>query len=91
MAEPPSEINGTPKRNVSLIVFFVLFALFSANVLLGKGSVEFGWNIPFLLNDVLEFLLLLLGVLFFVRAALAAERTAVEKVELDRSNQQKHA
>jgi hypothetical protein len=57
-----------------LIVFYFLFALFTLNVLLGKGRVQFGWDLPFLLGDVPEFLLLLLAAVFLMLAALSRER-----------------
>lgn len=57
-----------------LMVFFGLFALFVLNILLGKARVQFGWNLPFLLGDVPEFLLLLVAAVFLMLAALARER-----------------
>lgn len=57
-----------------LIVFFGLFSLFGLNILLGKAGVQFGWNLPFLLGDVPEFLLLLVAAVFLMLAALARER-----------------
>lgn len=64
-----------PMRRVSfnLWAFFVLAALFIANVLLGKARVLWGWDLP-LLPDVWEYLLLLLVALFFTLAALQRER-----------------
>lgn len=87
MAQSKGVAERHREKPVALYIFLVLFALFVANVLLGKGRVEFGWNIPFLLNDVMEFLLLLFGALFFVRAALTAEQAAKRKEGRDRLNQ----
>jgi hypothetical protein len=56
-----------------LIVFFILFGLFTLNILLGKASVQFGWRLPFLLGDVPEFLLLLAAAVFLMLAALMRE------------------
>ena len=52
----------------------LLFTLFCLNVLLGKARVTFALELPFLLRDVAEFLLLLLSALFFTLAALAREQ-----------------
>lgn len=52
----------------------LLFALFSLNVLLGKAQIVFAVDLPFLLPDVPEFLLLLFSALFFTLAALAREK-----------------
>jgi hypothetical protein len=57
-----------------LTIFFVLFGLFTLNVLLGKAGIQFGWDVPFLLGDVPEFLLLLVAAVFLVLAALGRER-----------------
>ena len=56
-----------------LAVFSLLFLLFWLNVLLGKARISFGWEIPFLLNDVAEYLLLLATALFFTLAAIGRE------------------
>jgi hypothetical protein len=67
--------NSAGRRgNLYLTVFFVLFALFTLNILLGKAGVQFGWNLPFLLGDVPEFLLLLIAAVFLMLAALGRER-----------------
>ncbi|MDH3230631.1 MAG: hypothetical protein OEN55_12645 [Alphaproteobacteria bacterium] len=57
-----------------LTVFFVLFGLFTLNVLLGKAVIQFGWDAPFRLGDVPEFLLLLVAAVFLMLAALRRER-----------------
>ena len=59
---------------MSLRVFFVLFLVFSLNVVLGKAEIQFGWEMPFLLEDVPEFLLLVVTAVFLMLAALAKER-----------------
>jgi hypothetical protein len=53
----------------------LLFGLFCLNVLLGKARILFSLELPFLLRDVTEFLLLLLSALFFTLAALAREKS----------------
>ena len=58
---------------INLWIFGLLFILFWLNVLLGKAKISFGWQIPFLLSDVAEFLLLLFTALFFILAAVGRE------------------
>ena len=67
---------GSARRRGSLYlkVFYVLFLVFTIDVLLGKASIQFGWNLQFLLADVPEFLLLLVVAVFLILAALARER-----------------
>jgi apolipoprotein N-acyltransferase len=57
----------------NLGAFALLFLLFWLNVLLGKAKISFGWQIPFLLGDIAEFLLLLATALFFTLAAIGRE------------------
>ncbi len=57
----------------NLGAFALLFLLFWVDVLLGKAKISFGWQIPFLLSDVAEFLLLLATALFFTLAAVGRE------------------
>jgi len=59
----------------NLGAFALLFLLFWLNVLLGKAKISFGWQIPFLLGDVAEFVLLLATALFFTLAAMGRETT----------------
>lgn len=67
--------NSAGRRgSLYLAVFFVLFALFTLNILLGKAGIQFGWDLPFLLGDVPEFLLLLIAAVFLMLAALGRER-----------------
>ncbi len=80
MTAPPdrhrNKRNGSARRRgrVSLAVFWVLFVLFGLNILLGKATVQFGWDLPLLLGDVPEFLLLLAASVFLMLAALGRER-----------------
>ncbi len=53
---------------------FVCFAVFMANVVLGKSSLVFGWKLKFLLDGTPEFLLLLISVTLFMISALLRER-----------------
>ncbi len=57
----------------SLGAFALLFLLFWLNILWGKAKISFGWQVPFLLSDVAEFLLLLATALFFTLAAVCRE------------------
>ena len=57
-----------------MAVCLVGFGLFCLNVLLGKARIVFNIDLPFLLPDVPEFLLLLFSALFFTLAALAREK-----------------
>ena len=57
----------------NLITFALLFLLFWLNILWGKAKISFGWQVPFLLSDVAEFLLLLATALFFTLAAVCRE------------------
>lgn len=72
--------DGTDRNDASrkgrgfLAVFYVLFTLFTLNVLLGKAGIQFGWDLPFLLGDVPEFLLLLAVAVFLMLAALGWEK-----------------
>ncbi len=65
--------------NKSLAAFLLLFAVFLANVLLGKARIAFGWPVPFLLGDLSEFLVLLAAAGFFVRLVLAREAAAEKR------------
>jgi hypothetical protein len=60
-------------NRANLGIFALLFFLFWLNVLLGKAKISFGWQVPFLLSDIAEFLLLLLTALFFTLAATGRE------------------
>lgn len=52
----------------------LLFLLFCLNVGLGKLRIVFALELPFLLPDVPEFLLLLFAALFFTLATLSREK-----------------
>lgn len=79
MTARPQQDQGNPANGANrkgrgfLLVFYVLFALFTLNILLGKAGVQFGWDLPFLLGDVSEFLLLLAAAVFLMLAALRRE------------------
>jgi hypothetical protein len=59
--------------NLSLAAFCATFALFAANVLLGRGHAAFGWEVPVPLDDVGEYLTLLVSALFFTVGTLIRE------------------
>ena len=60
-------------NRASLGIFALLFVLFWINVLLGKAKISFGWQVPFLLSDIAEYLLLLVTAVFFTLAAIGRE------------------
>ncbi len=62
------------RGNGYLGVFYVLFLVFTIDVILGKANIQFGWKVPYLLGDVPEFLLLLVVAVFLTLAALGRER-----------------
>ena len=64
-------------------MLFVLVGIFAANVILGKAQIALGWQIPYLLRDVPEFLLLLVAAVFFTIAALLAERDVGDNDTMD--------
>jgi hypothetical protein len=72
--KPAHDTSAKRRGGRYLAVFIVLFALFTLNVLLGKAGIQFGWDVPFLLGDVPEFLLLLVAAVFLMLAALGRER-----------------
>lgn len=61
---------------VGVILFAISFGLYVLNVLVGKASVVYGWEVLHL-GNVAEFLLLFIAAIAFIVAALHAE--AVEK------------
>ncbi len=73
MAETPPQPASQRWGKVTLLAFFVLAGLFVLDILLGKASVLFGWQLPFLLGDVGEYLVLLSTALFFTIATLIRE------------------
>lgn len=62
----------TTGERLTLIVFAVSVALYFLNILLGKASIQWGWDV-FYLGNVSEFLLLLFASIAFVAAALHRE------------------
>ena len=56
----------------ALITFFLLFALYFINVLVGKAKVSYGLNLPHL-GNVAEFLLLSVACVALIVAALRRE------------------
>ncbi len=64
-------LRGLNRANLG--VFVLLFLLFWLNVLLGKANIRFGWQVPFLLSDIAEFLRQLMTTLFFTLAAIGRE------------------
>lgn len=77
----PSPRKITTKARLTLAAFWVLFGVFVFNVLLGKAAIAFGWEGLPLLNDVAEFLLLLVAIVVFVVAALQREAASEPKAE----------
>ncbi|MBT3487750.1 MAG: hypothetical protein HOK24_19215 [Desulfobacula sp.] len=57
---------------MTLIVFAISVALYLINILLGKASIQWGWDV-FYLGNISEFLLLLFASVAFVAAALHRE------------------
>lgn len=55
-------------------ISFVCIVLFAINVLVGKAVVSLGWQAPFQLGDVAEFLLLVVAAIFFVITTLELEQ-----------------
>ena len=77
---------GTPGRG-TLAVFYAVFAVFVANILLGKARLVFGWQEVPVLNDITEFLLLLVAMVIFVVAALQREAAGAAGREPEQSNE----
>ena len=69
----PDNRNLRNLARFNLGVFALLFLLFWLNILWGKAKISFGWQVPFLLSDVAEFLLLLATAVFFTLAAVCRE------------------
>ena len=70
-AQKSNRITGKEER-ISLIICFLLFALYLINVLLGKINISYGLNLPHL-GNVAEFLLLLGACVLLIIAALKRE------------------
>jgi len=72
--KPVVDPRSARRARLLMAVCALLFLLFCLNVLLGKARISFGLDLPFLLRDVPEFLLLLSAALFFTLATLAREK-----------------
>ena len=64
--------NYSTGERLTLIVFAISVALYLINILLGKASIQWGWDV-FYLGDISEFLLLLFASISFVAAGLQRE------------------
>jgi hypothetical protein len=62
----------TTGERLTLFIFIISLALYFLNILLGKASVHWGWDV-FYLGDISEFLLLMFASITFVAAALQRE------------------
>lgn len=67
-----NSVNYSIGERITLIVFAVSLTLYFFNIILGKASVAWGWDV-FYLGNFSEFLLLLTASIFFVIAALYRE------------------
>jgi len=67
--------NYSTRERMSFIIFVVSLALYFLNILLGKASVQWGWDV-FYLGSISEFLLLLVASISFVVVALYREARA---------------
>ena len=64
--------NYSTGERLTLIVFAISVALYLINILLGKASIQWGWDV-FYLGNISEFLLLLFASVAFVAAGLHRE------------------
>src|SRR3546814_15583506 len=62
--KPVVDLRSAQRSRWLMAVCALSFALFCLNVVLGTARILFGLELPFLLPDVTEFLLLLLSALF---------------------------
>jgi hypothetical protein len=67
-------------EKISLLVCFLLFALYLINLILGKINISYGLNLPHL-GNLAEFLLLFCACVLLIIAALKRE-TAEKRFEL---------
>lgn len=84
VAEQNNKSNGKEGKG-ALITFFLLFAIYFVNVLVGKAKVSYGLNLPHL-GNVAEFLLLLVACVALIVAALkkeAAENKSSNEIKGD--------
>ncbi len=76
--EKKNNSNYSRGERLTLLIFVVSMALYLLNILLGKASIHWGWDV-FYLGSVSEFLLLLFASTTFVVAALHRERESNNK------------
>ncbi len=76
VAEQNNKTNGKGGKG-ALITFFLLFALYFINVLVGKAKVTYGLNLPHL-GNVAEFLLLFVACVALIVAALKREASEMK-------------
>lgn len=77
MSKQTSNNYSTGER-MAILVFVVSLALYFLNIILGKASVQWGWDV-FYLGNISEFLLLLTASIFFIIAALHRETKVGKK------------
>ncbi|MGW8187793.1 MAG: hypothetical protein ACWGNK_11015 [Desulfobacterales bacterium] len=70
-AKKNNQTNGKEGK-VALLTFYLLFAIYFINVLIGKAQVSYGVNLPHL-GNVAEFLLLFVACVALIIAALKKE------------------
>ena len=70
-AKQNNKTNGKGGK-VALFTFYLLFAIYFVNVLVGKAKVSYGLNLPHL-GNVAEFLLLSVACVALIVAALKKE------------------
>jgi len=73
-----SSTRARTRARYCFLAFGAVFLLFAANVLAGKAQITFDWRAPLLLNDVSEYLLLMVAALLFTLGTLFRERAAEE-------------
>ena len=71
VAEQNDKTNGKGGK-AALFTFYLLFAIYFINVLIGKAKVSYGLDLPHL-GNVAEFLLLFIACVALIVAALKAE------------------
>ncbi|MGB5424198.1 MAG: hypothetical protein WBN03_18690 [Desulfobacterales bacterium] len=76
VAEQNNKSNGKEGKG-ALITFFLLFAIYFVNVLVGKAKVSYGLNLPHL-GNVAEFLLLFAACVSLIVAALKREASEMK-------------
>ncbi len=74
MSKQTNKTDSTGER-MALFVFVITLALYFLNVILGKASIQWGWDV-FYLGSISEFLLLLATSISFVVVALHREAKA---------------